>query len=85
MSFSPRPCPHCAGTSFHVIPGMQHPVHASIAMHGVVTATKVKEHRWTFTLVACTSCGRSETFTTDAAQLAAVFPGSQTVTTSRTA
>jgi predicted nucleic-acid-binding Zn-ribbon protein len=52
-------------------------------MYGVAAATKLRNERWTFTLVACTQCGRSETFTTDASKLASLFSGSQIVTTNR--
>ncbi len=87
MSFNPRPCPHCAGTSFHVIPGVQLEVHASPAMFGLAEAIKIKNQqpRWAFTIVACAQCGRSETFTNDPAKLAAVFPTSQMVTSNRPA
>ena len=85
MSFNPRPCPHCAGTSFHVIPSLQFDVFVSGAIFGRGEAVKIKAQlpRWTVTLVACAQCGRTETFSNGIEQLAAMFPTSQTVTSTR--
>lgn len=84
MSFSPRPCPHCRGTSFHVIPGMQVAIRCSPAMYGVAADAMMMNARMTFTLVACTQCGRSETFTNDIAKVASHYPQAQVITTTRT-
>ena len=83
MSFSPRPCLHCAGTSFHVIPGVQLEVWRTASVFGMTARQRVGGQHWTLTVVACTQCGRTETFTSDAAGLAAQFPGSEIVTTTR--
>jgi predicted nucleic-acid-binding Zn-ribbon protein len=83
MSFSPRPCSHCGGTSFHVVPGVQLELRGSAAVLGVAKATLISRERWSFTIVMCTQCGRSETFTTEPAKLAAYFPTAQIVTTNR--
>lgn len=85
MSFTPRPCAHCAGTSFHVIPGVQLELWRVSSVLGMAASAKLGANRWTVTVVACTQCGRSETFTNDPASLAALYPGSQIVTTNRPA
>jgi hypothetical protein len=84
MSFVPRACSHCGGVSFHVIPNIVMGVEHMRTMMGMQVAVKQGGQRWSFTLVACTTCGRSETFTANAAQLASQFEGSQTMTTNRT-
>lgn len=85
MSFVPRPCAHCGGVRFHVIPGMQLEMWQASSLMGMSTSSKVTGgKRWTFTLVACAECGRTETFTTNAAELASIFGDAQQITTSRT-
>ncbi len=83
MSFAPRPCLHCGGTSFHVIPGVQLDIWRAASVLGMTASQQLTGKRWTVTVVACTACGRSDTFTQDAAALAAAYPGSQIVTTQR--
>ncbi len=84
MSFTPRPCPHCGGVSFHLIPGVQLDVAHATTLFGIAASQHIKGERWTFTIVSCTQCGRSDTFTNDPASLAALYAGSQIVTTTRT-
>ena len=79
MSFEPRPCPHCAGTSFHVIPEVQFEMWR--ALRG--GSMPITSRQWTFTFVACAQCGRTDTFTSDPAGLAGQYPGAQLITTTR--
>lgn len=80
MSFDPRPCPHCNCTSFHVIPGVRLETHKLLS--GGAASMKVRGG-WTFTIVACTQCGRTDTFTNEPAALAALFPEAQVIKTQR--
>ena len=85
MSFTPRPCLHCGGTRFHVIPGLQLEIWQTSVVLGIQASSKKGSgRRWTMTLVACTQCGRTETFTSNAAELASIYEGSQEITTTRT-
>lgn len=76
MSFSPRPCAHCGGTSFHVLPGVQLEPSQVSSVFGLVSSRKLSGVWWTITLVVCTQCGRTETFTNNAAELASHITGS---------
>lgn len=84
MSFVPRPCSHCSGTRLHVIPGVQLEMWQASSVLGIASSSKVTGgRRWSFTLVVCVQCGRTETFTTNAPELASIFGGSQEITTGR--
>jgi hypothetical protein len=85
MSFMPRPCLHCSGAQFHVIPGVQLEIWQATTVLGLTASSKKGGgRRWTMTLVVCAQCGRTETFTTNAAELASIYEGSQQITTTRT-
>lgn len=84
MSFNPRPCPHCGGTSFHVIPDLGFDVYVSPQVFGVREAAIITQQRpkWYATLVGCVQCGRTEAFS-NLAQLAEKFPTAYTATSDR--
>ena len=84
MSFNPRPCPHCGGTSFHVIPDIGFDVYVAPQVFGTQEAAKIKMTRpiWYATLVGCTQCGRTEAFS-NLGQLAEKFPTAYTATSNR--
>lgn len=73
MSFSPKPCTHCGGTQFHVLPEVAIEAHKAVAVFGM-TGTQHVGH-WRVTLVVCVQCSRTETFTTNAAELVQQVPG----------
>lgn len=80
MSFTPRPCAHCGGLSFHMLPDIQLEVWHATQFMGMNASTKVTGGvRWCVTAVICTQCGRTETFTRNAAQLAEHIPGAQLI------
>ncbi|MFO0693935.1 MAG: hypothetical protein U0230_10300 [Polyangiales bacterium] len=86
MSFQPRPCLHCGGPEFHVVPGVQLEVWRATSVLGMDASQKMTGgRRWSFTLVICTQCGRTETFTTNGAEVASFYPEAQRITTSRPA
>ena len=73
MSFVPRPCAHCRGTQFHVIPGVQFEMWQTSSLLGIAASSKIGGgRRWSVTLVVCAQCGRTETFTTNGAELASI-------------
>lgn len=86
MSFVPRSCAHCGAGSFQVVPGVQLEIWEATKVFGI-QASQVKSggSRWTFTLVICEQCGRTETFTANTAEVAALYEGSQRITTTRPA
>lgn len=83
MSFSPKPCAHCDSTSFAILPNQQVELWEGTTVFGVAASRKRGALRWSFTLVVCSSCGRSETFTTNAAEIASQTAGSHTIQTTR--
>lgn len=85
MSFTPRSCLHCGGTRLYVIPGVQLEIWQTTTVLGMQASSKKGGgRRWTMTLVTCAQCGRTETFTTNAPELASIYAGSQEITTTRT-
>ena len=81
MSFSPKPCPHCGCTSFHVLPDILVEPHKSAA--GGLGTQKIVGAWWRLTLVACTQCTRTELFSPTVAKLAGVVQGAHVVTSPR--
>lgn len=73
MSFSPKPCTHCGCTQFHVLPEVAFEAHKAVEVWGM-SGTQQVGH-WRLTLVICVQCSRTETFTTNAAQLLQTVPG----------
>lgn len=87
MSFDPRPCPHCGGTSFTVIPNLGFDVYVAPSVHGgpgEAQKIKLKVPRLYASVVGCQQCGRIEMFSGSLAQLAAMFPTATTATSTRT-
>ena len=78
MSFDPKPCAHCGAHTFHVLPSIQVELWQPTVVLGMSASQKLG--RGTFTLVVCTHCGRTETFTANAAELARLVPGAHVVT-----
>jgi len=84
-SFVPKPCTHCNGVDFHVLPGLQLEVWRATQVFGMAASQQLTGGtRWTVTSVICARCGRTEVFTQNAAELAPLLPGSHTVTSTRT-
>jgi hypothetical protein len=80
MSFVPRPCAHCANTTFHVLPGIQLEVRYATTVLGLSASRTIPGVWLTVTLVACTQCGRTETFASNVPQVATHVPGATSVT-----
>lgn len=78
MSFSPKPCAHCGCTNFHVIPDVVFEAHRGVSVFGM-SGTQLAGH-WRITLVICAQCTRTETFTTNAAEVASSFAGAHPAT-----
>lgn len=78
MSFNPRPCHFCGGTSFHVLPDVLIEPHKS-ALGGIATQ-KISGAWWRVTIVACTQCKRTDLFSPTIDKLATVIPGSYIAT-----
>jgi len=78
-SFSPKPCAHCGGTSFHVLPDVQLEVHKLVTVLGLPGAGKVPGW-WRLTLVICAQCTHTEFFTPNVAELVKRIPGAYTAT-----
>ena len=76
MSTPPKPCAHCGNLTFHSLPDMQVEVCTEmITVLGKVAHKKVAGRYWTFTLVICTQCGSTQTFTANAPALSQWVPG----------
>ena len=80
MAIPPKPCTHCGGVSLQILPNMQADVAVATTVMGMSAKHKVSGVFWTFTLVACTSCGCTLVFTANVAQLAQHVPGAQLTT-----
>lgn len=79
MAFTPKPCPQCGGVSFQVLPGIQVELWQATTVLGLAAASKLGG--WlTVTLVVCTQCTRTETYSTNAADLMHRVPGSYVLT-----
>lgn len=74
MSFTPKPCPHCGGVSFQIVPNLQLELYQPAIALGMA-ASRSTGVRWTFSLVVCTRCGRSDTFTMNGPELGQRIPG----------
>jgi hypothetical protein len=79
MNIPPRPCSHCGCVTLHVIPNVQVDIKAATTVLGMQAKRDLGAIDWAVTLVVCSQCGLSQCFTTNAAQLAPNFPGSQTI------
>jgi hypothetical protein len=75
MSFSPKPCLHCGGTSFHVVPNIQTQLWRGTTALGMQAHQKMNVW-WTYTLVLCTRCARTDVFTVNAAEMTQGIEGS---------
>lgn len=72
MSFAPRPCAHCSGTQFHVLPDVMLEPHKAV-QYGRTTGGQ-KVGFWKLTVVICMQCARTEMFTANTAELVPLFP-----------
>jgi hypothetical protein len=72
-----KPCSYCGHTSFNYVP--------NVAMdYGHLTTVlgmpaRQGDHWWVVTLVICTQCGNTLTFTTNAQQLCARVPDTKVI------
>lgn len=80
MSLPPKPCAHCGNPSFHILPNMQQDVATATTVLGFAASKQIKGRYWTFTLVVCTNCGCTQTFTSNAPELAKWVDGSYVTT-----
>jgi hypothetical protein len=81
MSFSPRPCAHCGGTTFHLLPDLKLETHKATTVMGLQAAQKIGWLR--LTLVVCSQCTRTEMFTSNVAEMAPHLPGAGIVNATR--
>ncbi|MBK7584679.1 MAG: hypothetical protein IPI67_31395 [Myxococcales bacterium] len=80
MTFTPKPCAHCGGQSFHLVPNLQLEFWQPTTTFGVRASQKATGGaRWTMTLLICTHCGKTETFTVNAAELCRHVQGSTSI------
>jgi hypothetical protein len=79
MSQPPKPCGHCSNATFHVVPNVRVDISVATTVLGMQARRDLKGVDWIVTIVACTNCGLTQTFTTNAAQLGPHFPGSTTM------
>lgn len=82
MSFSPKPCAHCGGTSFTVLPDVMLEAHKSVQVLGMVGGQKLPGW-WKLTIVVCAQCTRTELFSPNAAEMARHVPGAYPTTSTR--
>ena len=75
MSYHPKPCGHCGGKSFQVLPQLQVELWTPTTVLGLVASQNLQV-RHTFTLVVCAQCTHTEMFTTNAAEIAHRLTGS---------
>jgi hypothetical protein len=69
MSFALKPCSHCGGSSFHVLPDVQLEPYKATTVMGMTAGSKVGGW-WRITMVVCAQCTRTDMFTTNIAELA---------------
>jgi hypothetical protein len=69
MSYPLKPCV-CGGANFHFLPDVSVYYDQEKHLGGLC---------WTMNLVICTSCGRTEMFTQNAAQVASHVAGAKTI------
>jgi hypothetical protein len=81
MSSNVKPCAYCGNGTFHYLPGMRHHVMTEGTLLGMNITKEVSGRYWTFTLVVCTQCGCTQTFTKNAAEMAQWVAGSAIVST----
>ena len=75
QTFTPKPCAHCVGSTFTVIPNLAVELwRPGGAIFGMTGYEKVHAN-WNYTLVICMKCSRTETFTTNTAELIKRVPG----------
>jgi hypothetical protein len=74
-----KPCSYCGNTTFNLLPNMALGAGYVTSMLGMRARQDIPSPFWEFTLVACTQCGNSLLFTTNAPPLAQRIPGSKIV------
>ncbi len=76
-----KPCSYCGNTSFTYAPNVAVEAGHMTTVLGMPATIGGKSggHWWTFTLVACTQCGNTLFFTTNAQAIAQRIPGSTVV------
>ena len=80
MHQPPKPCAHCGTATLHVIPNVQVDIKVAVAVFGLQAKKDINNVDWAVTLVVCSQCGFTQCFTSNVAQLAPHFVGSQTTT-----
>lgn len=82
MSYSPKPCVHCGGIDFQVLPGVQLDVRQASTVFGMVgsRAATGSGRWWTFTVVLCARCGHADAFSTNTAGVARHISGAYVAT-----
>jgi hypothetical protein len=72
-TFTPRPCQHCHGVSFHVVPNLRAELYEATSFLGIQAG---KDKGWlSFSLVICAQCSHTEMFTTNGPDLVQKIPG----------
>lgn len=74
-----KPCSYCGNTSFTYVPNIALDAGHMTTVLGVSAKQQGSREWWTFTLVACTQCGNTLIFTTNAQSLAQRVAGSTVV------
>lgn len=80
MPTPPKPCAHCGTATFTYLPNLMVDIAHATTLFGKVAAKQIKGVYWTFSMVVCTQCGCTQTFTLGAAELAKHIPGAGVTT-----
>ena len=80
MSLAPKPCAHCGNTNLCFLPNMMQQLRVGTTVFGAAAAKKIGGVFWSYTLVVCTNCGYTQTFTTNAQDLMQHVPASSVQT-----
>lgn len=74
-----KPCSYCGNTSFTYIPNVAIDAPHMTNVLGITSRVGSTATWWAFNLVACTQCGNTLIFTTNAQLLSQRIPGSTAV------
>ena len=74
-----KPCGYCGNTSFHYVPNVALDSGHLTTVLGMNAKAHHTNEWWVFTLVICTQCGNTLTFTANGQDLAGRVPGSKVI------
>jgi hypothetical protein len=80
MNFPLRPCVHCGATNFYLLPNIQVEYGTATTVLGMAAHRHAAGRYWWISAIVCTQCTRTDTYTTNLAELVQVVPNAQVVT-----